>query len=118
MWGLPGYSFLLSFCFVFYVINMKENRFIKLLFSQNKPFPQNISTADFYSPFSSVKKPHLSLYSIVSSDSFCKLSSISEITEVAGFIVVLSKQQLCFHAIKNYINYNQLEVKVKIFTDF
>lgn len=56
MWSLPGYSFLLSFCFVFYVINMKENIFIELLLSQNKPIPQNIFTADSYSPFSSVTK--------------------------------------------------------------
>lgn len=56
MWGLPGYSFLLSFCFVFYVINMKENIFIELLLSQNKPIPQHIFTADSYSPFSSVTK--------------------------------------------------------------
>lgn len=56
MWGLLGYSFLLSFCFVFYAINMKENIFIKLLFSQNKPFPQNIFTACSKSPLSSARK--------------------------------------------------------------
>lgn len=122
MWGLSGCSFLLSshhavfYCFVFYVINMKENKFIKLLFSQNKPFSQNIFTADSYSPFFSVTK---TISQLLLSSHLCKLSSISETTKDDGFLVVLSKQQLCFHSVKKYYrNYDQLEVKVKIFIDF
>lgn len=54
-------------------------------------------------PFPLQEKPYLKLYSLLSFDGLCKLSSISETIEDCGFIVVLSKQQLCFHAIKKII---------------
>lgn len=78
---------------------MKENIFIKLLSSQNKPVPSKYFYCSFLQLLSICNKIHIPSFTLFSFEHHCKLWSISGTSEDSGLVLVLSEQQLCLNVI-------------------